>query len=93
VPVHNVREYLPDCLDSIVAQTYRNIEIIVIDDGSTDGGETLCNLYAGRDSRITVVHQKQQGLSGARNTGLTVACCVANATKTPERLNTRGRRG
>ncbi|MCR4919308.1 MAG: glycosyltransferase [Prevotella sp.] len=73
VPVHNVREYLPDCLDSIVAQTYRNIEIIVIDDGSTDGGETLCDLYAGRDSRITVVHQKQQGLSGARNTGLTVA--------------------
>ena len=70
VPVYNVREYLEACLDSILHQTYRNLEIIIVDDGSRDGSSEICDRYAHKDSRITVIHQSNQGLSGARNTGL-----------------------
>ena len=70
VPVYNVRPYLREALDSLLVQTYRNLEILVIDDGSNDGSETICDEYGRRDARITVIHQKNRGLSAARNAGL-----------------------
>ena len=73
VPVYNVAPYLEQCLDSIVDQTYRHLEIILVDDGSTDDSGAICGRYAEGDSRIQVVYQKNKGLSGARNSGLDIA--------------------
>lgn len=70
VPVYNVEKYLRQCLDSLISQIYENTEIILVNDGSTDCSGTICEEYAQRDGRIIVVHQENQGLSGARNTGL-----------------------
>ncbi len=70
VPVYNVMPYLERCVQSVVRQTYQNLEIILVDDGSTDGSGKLCDKIAGTDQRIRVIHQKNQGLSGARNTGI-----------------------
>ncbi|WP_154055694.1 glycosyltransferase [Bifidobacterium bifidum] len=70
VPVYNVDQYCDDCLRSIIGQTYRNLEIILVDDGSTDDCPALCDQWAAVDDRISVIHQRNQGLSGARNTGL-----------------------
>lgn len=70
VPVYNVEQYLARCLDSLIRQTYTNIEIIVVNDGSTDGSLTVCRAYAEKDKRIKVIDQQNKGLSGARNTGL-----------------------
>ena len=70
VPVYNVKQYLDDCMHSIVNQTYENIEIILVDDGSTDGSGELCEEWKGKDSRIRVIHQENGGLSAARNTGI-----------------------
>ena len=70
VPVYNVEDYLDQCLESIVSQTYPHLEILVVDDGSTDGSGTLCDQWAERDQRIRVIHQKNGGLSAARNTAL-----------------------
>lgn len=70
VPVYNVAPYLKECLDSVVRQTYTNLEIILIDDGSTDNSGNICDDYAKVDKRIRVVHQKNAGLGPARNTGL-----------------------
>jgi len=70
VPVFQVKEYIRKCVESLLAQTYTNLEIILIDDGSTDGSGAVCDTYAERDSRVRVIHQGNQGLSGARNTGL-----------------------
>lgn len=70
IPVYNQEELLGKCLDSVVSQKYRNIEVIVVDDGSTDRSGMICDDYARRDDRIKVYHQKNMGISGARNTGL-----------------------
>ena len=70
VPVYNVEPYLRKCLDSIVNQTYRDLEILVIDDGSTDWCGKICDEYAGKDGRIRVFHTENRGLSCARNLGL-----------------------
>ena len=70
VPVYNVEKYLVNAIDSALSQTYENLEIILIDDGSTDSSGKICDQYKEKDSRIKVIHQKNKGLSGARNTGL-----------------------
>lgn len=70
VPVYNVEKFLPKCLNSIISQTYKNLEIIVIDDGSTDNCPKICDDYAKLDKRIKVIRQKNAGLSEARNSGI-----------------------
>ena len=70
VPVYNVGEYLSRCVDSILKQTYSNLEIILVDDGSTDDSGHICDTYIPRDSRIRVIHKKNGGLSSARNAGI-----------------------
>ena len=73
VPVYNVQQYLPQCVESILAQTYQRLEIILVDDGSTDGSGRLCDALAQRDERVRVIHKPNGGLSDARNAG-TEAC-------------------
>ena len=70
VPVYNVAPYLREALDSVVNQTYKDLEIIIVDDGSTDGSADICEEYADSDARIKLIKQPNKGLSGARNTGL-----------------------
>ena len=70
IPVYNVKPYICECLNSVINQTYENLEIIIIDDGSSDGSGKICEKYQKKDNRIQVIHQPNQGLSAARNTGL-----------------------
>lgn len=72
VPVYNVGSYLEQCIDSILSQTYKKLEIILVDDGSTDQSGEICDRYAEKDSRIHVVHKANGGLSSARNAGLQI---------------------
>ena len=74
VPVYNVVDYLPKCLDSILNQTYKELEIVLIDDGSFDGSSEVCDQYAKNDNRIKVIHQKNAGVAEARNVGLDNSC-------------------
>ncbi len=73
IPVFNVEEYLPRCLDSVLNQTYSDLEIILVNDGSTDNSGEICDRYAENDSRIKVIHKENGGVSSARNTGLDMA--------------------
>lgn len=73
VPVYNVEKYLSQCLDSIIHQTYKNLEIILVDDGSTDSSGLICDNYSQKDKRIKIIHKCQGGLSDARNAGLKIA--------------------
>jgi len=70
VPVYNVEEYLSDCVTSLVEQTYKKKKIILIDDGSTDSSSIICDNFACKDSRVTVIHKKNEGVAVARNTGI-----------------------
>lgn len=73
VPVYNSEKYLSNCVDSILRQSYTNLEVLLIDDGSTDGSPEICNDYAHQDSRVRVVHQSNGGISAAQNAGLDMA--------------------
>lgn len=73
IPVYNVAKLLERCVNSVLTQTYQNLEIILIDDGSTDMSGKFCDVFAQKDPRIKVIHQKNRGLSGARNAGLDLA--------------------
>lgn len=73
VPVYKVERYLPKCIDSILAQTFTDFELILIDDGSPDRCGQICDEYAAKDERITVIHQENKGVSAARNAGLDIA--------------------
>ena len=73
IPIYNTQNYLRKCLDSAIGQTYKNMEIICVDDGSTDDSSNILDEYAKKDGRIIAIHQKNQGESGARNRGLEIA--------------------
>ena len=73
VPVYNVEKYIDKCVESIVNQTYKNLEIILVDDGSTDGSSTKCDAWAKKDGRIRAIHKENGGVSSARNAGLDMA--------------------
>ena len=73
VPVYNTEKYLGRCVDSIINQTYTNLEIILVDDGSPDNSPAICDEYAKKDQRIKVIHKENGGLSSARNAGLDIA--------------------
>lgn len=73
VPVFNVEQYLPRCVDSLIRQSYSNIEIILVDDGSTDMSSSICDEYKEIDNRIIVIHKENGGLSDARNKGIEIA--------------------
>lgn len=73
IPVYNAAGYLEKCLNSVTGQSYRELEILLVDDGSTDGSGSICDDYAKRDNRIRVVHQENAGVAAARNVGLDMA--------------------
>ena len=76
VPVYNVGKYVGDCIESLITQSYKNIEIILVDDGSTDDSGRICDAYADKDCRIKVIHKENGGLSDARNVGIDSATGV-----------------
>lgn len=73
IPIYNTEKYLPKCLDSVLSQTLKDIEVLLINDGSTDGSQKICEEYACKDKRIQVLHTTNQGVSHARNLGLEMA--------------------
>lgn len=73
IPVYKVEQYLRKCVDSVLSQTYTDLEVILVDDGSPDGCPVICDEYAARDSRVKVIHQENGGVSRARNAGLDAA--------------------
>ena len=90
VPVYNTGKYLYKCVDSILAQTYQNFELILVNDGSTDGSPGICDQYASQDNRVYVIHQTNQGQAAARNhaviqaTGEWILVLDADELVTPE---------
>lgn len=73
IPVYNVEKYIHKCIESVISQTYKNIEIILIDDGSIDNSGIICDEYMKKDSRIRVIHKENKGVSNARNSGIELA--------------------
>lgn len=73
IPVYQAEDYLKECIQSVIGQTYRELDILLIDDGSTDRSGRICDEYAAEDMRIRAIHQQNKGLAGARNTGLMTA--------------------
>lgn len=73
IPIYKVERYLRECVDSVLCQTYRDIEVILVDDGSPDGSPAICDEYAQKDARVKVIHKTNGGLSDARNAGIDVA--------------------
>ena len=73
IPVYNVKPYLEKCLNTIIGQTYKNLDIVIVDDGSDDGSSFICDEFKKRDNRIRVIHKKNEGLGMARNSGLDIA--------------------
>lgn len=73
VPIYNSKEYLPRCVESIQQQSYKNIEIILVDDGSTDGSGLICDMFAEKDNRIKVIHKSNGGVTSSRKEGLNIA--------------------
>lgn len=73
VPIYNVEKYLENCIESIIEQSYEKLEVILVDDGSTDNCPNICDKYSKKDKRITVIHQENRGLSSARNSGIDIA--------------------
>ena len=73
IPVYKVEEYINRCIKSVVNQTYNNLEIILVDDGSPDNCPAICDKWADKDSRIKVIHKNNGGLSDARNIGIKIA--------------------
>ena len=73
VPIYNTKRYLYKCIDSIINQTFKELEIILVDDGSTDGSSEVCDEYAGKDERIKVIHQENKGLVYSRYIGVSNA--------------------
>ena len=72
IPIYKVEAYLDECVQSILKQTYSNLEIILVDDGSPDRCGEMCEIYAEKDARVKVIHQKNKGLSGARNSAIDI---------------------
>ena len=70
IPVYKVEKFLDECVKSVVAQTYRNLEILLVDDGSPDNCPAMCDAWAARDPRVRVIHKPNGGLSDARNAGI-----------------------
>lgn len=92
IPVYNSHEYLRECVDSITNQTFRNVEVLLVDDGSTDDSGAICDKLAALDSRVIAIHKKNGGTSSARNEGshapqettslsvtMMTSCATANA--------------
>lgn len=75
VPVYNAEKYIHRCMNSILNQTYKNIDVILVDDGSTDSSLNICNQYKYEDNRIRVIHRNNGGVSAARNSGLSISLC------------------
>ncbi len=73
IPVYKVEKYLRECVDSVINQTYKNLDIILVDDGSPDKCPAICDEYAEKDTRVRVIHRKNGGLSAARNSGIDIA--------------------
>lgn len=73
VPIYNTENYLSECIDSILNQSYKNIELILINDGSTDNSGFICDEYSRRNKRIKIIHTENKGVSHARNIGLSIA--------------------
>ena len=73
IPAYNAEKYIEQCIDSIISQTYKNIEVIIVNDGSTDNTLAICEKYAKEDKRIKIVKKKNEGVSKARNDGIKIA--------------------
>ncbi len=74
VPVFNVKDYLNECVESILNQTYTNLEVVLVDDGSTDNSSKICDEYAEKDSRVKVIHQQNKGQAESRQIGINASC-------------------